>query len=159
MIFSDCHVLITSAVDTNSAVKLPSRMSDESEDFYYLPTSVIALDKSIRFCGVVDRLGHIIAYKYREGLTPLMTYEETLKNALLSVIRHSTRQSWESKMGRTLYSITRYERLTRASIPTEYSHLLLVSFDADVNAIDRLIQEKILPLLHKQHDYPRPAKA
>jgi hypothetical protein len=42
---------------------------------------------------------------------------------------------------------------------TEDSHLLLVSFDADVNAVDRLIQEKILPLLHKQHDYPRPAKA
>lgn len=134
-------------------------MSDEPDDFYYLPTSIIALDKSVRFCCVVDRLGHIITYKYREGLTPLMTYEETLKNALLSVIRHSTRQSWESKMGRTLYSITRYERLTRASIPTEDSHLLLVSFDADVNAVDKLIQEKILPLLHKQRDYPRPAKA
>ena len=158
MIFSDCHFFITSVVDINSAVKLPSRMSDEPDDLY-LPTSIIALDKSIRFCGVVDRLGHIIAYKYREGLTPLMTYEETVKNALFSVIRHSTRQSWESKMGRTLYSITRYEHLTRASIPTEYSHLLLVSFDADVNAVDRLIQDKILPLLHKQHDYPRPAKA
>jgi len=91
-------------------------MSDEPDDLY-LPTSIIALDKSIRFCGVVDRLGHIVAYKYREGLTPLMTYEETVKNALFSVIRHSTRQSWESKMVRTLYSITRYERLTRASIP------------------------------------------
>lgn|GEM_PF-3083251 len=116
MIFSDCHFFITSVVDTNSAVKLPSRMSDEPDDLY-LPTSIIALDKSIRFCGVVDRRGHIIAYKCREGLTPLMTYEETVKNALFFVIRHSTRQSWESKMVRTLYSITRYERLTRASIP------------------------------------------
>lgn len=81
-----------------------------------------------------------------------MTYEETHKNALLSVIRYSTRQSWENKMGRTLYSVTRYERLTRASIPTHDRHLLLVSFDAEVNAVDRLIQKKILPLLQKlQH--------
>ena len=110
----------------------------------------MTLDKSIRFSCVVNRLGYIVAYKYREGLTPLMTYEETRKNALLSVIRHSTRQSWESKMGKTLYSITRYEHLTRASIPTPDKHLLLVSFDADVNAVDTLIQKKILPLLQRQ---------
>ena len=68
---------------------------------------------------------------------------------MLSVIRHSTRQSWEGKTGRTLYSITRYERLTRASIPMEDNHLLLVSFDADVSEVDVLLQKKILPLLRK----------
>lgn len=116
------------------------------------------LDKSIRFCCVVNRLGYISAYKYRDGLVPLMTPEETRKNALLSVIRHSTRQSWEGKMGRTLYSITRYERLTRASIPLEDKHLLLVSFDADVSEVDRLVQEKIMPLLRKRPDFPRSAE-
>ena len=116
---------------------------------------MLALDKSIRFCCLVDRLGHIIAYKYRQGLTPLMTNEETRKNALLSVIRHSTRQSWESKMGKTLYSITRYERLTRASVPMPAKGLLLVSFDADVSEVDRLVQEKILPLVRNEADYSR----
>jgi hypothetical protein len=81
-----------------------------------------------------------------------MTYEETRKNAMLSVIRHSTRQSWEDKMGQTLYSITRYERLTRASIPMPGKRLLLVSFDASVNEVDGLIQEKILPLLRQRQD-------
>jgi hypothetical protein len=121
-----------------------------AEDF---PGSIISLDKSIRFSCIVDRLGHILAYKYRQGLTPLMTYEETCKNALLSVIRHSTRQSWENKMGRTLYSITRYERLTRASIPMPAKCLLLVSFDAEVREVDRLVQEKIIPLLREETDY------
>lgn len=116
------------------------------------------LDKSIRFCCVVDRLGHILSYRYRDGLTPLMTYEETRKNALLSVIRHSTRQSWERKMGRTLYSITRYEHLTRASIPMPAKGLLLVSFDAEVSEVDRLIQEKIMPLLRKETDYSNPTE-
>jgi hypothetical protein len=88
-----------------------------------------------------------------------MTYEETHKNALLSVIRYSTRQSWENKMGRTLYSVTRYERLTRASIPTPDKHLLLVSFDAEVNAVDRLIQKKILPLLQKLQHLPAVPKS
>ena len=119
---------------------------------------MLALDKSIRFCCVVDRLGHILAYKYRQGLTPLMTHEETRKNALLSVIRHSTRQSWENKMGRTLYSITRYEHLTRASIPMPAKGLLLVSFDADVSEVDRLVQEKIVPLLRNEIDYSRPSE-
>jgi hypothetical protein len=112
-----------------------------------IPNRVLALDKSTRFCCVVDRLGHIVSSKYRAGLTPLMTFEETRRNALLSAIRYSTRQSWEGKTGKTLYSITRYEKLTRASIPIQAKHLLLISFDAEVSEVDRLIQEKILPML------------
>jgi hypothetical protein len=56
-------------------------------------------------------------------------------------------------MGKTLYSITRYERLTRASIPLPRSGILLVSFDADISEVDRLIQQKIMPLLRSQTGY------
>jgi hypothetical protein len=52
----------------------------------------LPLDKSIRFCAVVNKLGYIIASKYRNNLNPLMTFEETEKYALFATIRHSTRQ-------------------------------------------------------------------
>ena len=136
-------------------------ITEQPDDARFLdfPLRVMELDKSIRFCCVVNRLGYITAYKYREGLTPIMTYDETRKNALLSVIRHSTRQSWEGKMGKTIYSITRYEHLTRASVPLRDKHLLLVSFDADVNAVDRLIQKKIMPLIQVSQVSSNPADA
>ena len=151
MIFSDCRLFITSVgYDTVGDWVIITEQHDHVDArFLEFPSLVVALDKSIRFCCVVNRLGYITASKYREGLMPIMTSEEARKNALLSVIRHPTRQRWESKMGKTIYSITRYERLTRASIPLSGRYLLLVSFDADVNAVDRLIQKKIIPLMKK----------
>jgi hypothetical protein len=34
----------------------------------------------------------------------------------------------------------------------------LVSFDAEVSEVDRLIQEKIMPLLRKETDYSNPTE-
>ncbi|MCI0562535.1 MAG: hypothetical protein MN733_28960 [Nitrososphaera sp.] len=129
-------------------------MSDSSRlrepNYSELILRLFKLDKSVRFACVVNKLGYIVAHKYREGLQPLMTYDETRRNALLAAIRHSTRLDWEYKMGKTLYSITRYERVTRATIPMQDKYLLLISFDEEVNTVDSLIQKKIMPLVKDQ---------
>ena len=95
----------------------------------------------------MNKLGYIIAQKYRRGLQPLMTAEETRKNALHAIIRHSTRLSWESKFGKSLYSITRYENVIRATIPLIENHLLLVSLDPKVGNVDGLMTQGVLPAI------------
>ncbi|HXG07927.1 MAG TPA: hypothetical protein VNI77_11460 [Nitrososphaera sp.] len=95
----------------------------------------------------MNKLGYIIAQKYREGLKPLMTAEETRKNALHAIIRHSTRLSWESKFGKSQYSMTRYENIIRATIPLTENHLLLVSFDPMVEDVDRLVMQRVMPAI------------
>jgi hypothetical protein len=80
-----------------------------------------------------------------------MTFEETEKYALLTTIRHGTRKMWEEKIGSTRYSITRYQKLLRATIPLADSHLLLLSLDADTDTFDSIIMGKIIPLIEKYH--------
>jgi len=116
-----------------------------------LPELVLPLDKSIRFCAVCNKLGYIIASRYRKDLKPLMTVEETERYALFATIRHSTRQAWEAKMGKVRYALTRYELLVRVTVPLMNGHLLLISLDADARNTDSIMTDKVMPVIDSKH--------
>ena len=78
-----------------------------------------------------------------------MSTEETEKYALAATIRHSTRQVWERKLGKVQFTLTRYERLWRVSVPLPDNHLLLISIDPETKNIDSLMSDKVLPLLDR----------
>ena len=117
------------------------------------------LDNSIRFVGIANNLGSLIATSYRNGLTPLMNEQETSHYALQTVLRATTREDFESKIGRLEYSIGKYERLIRATIPIRLFgsndqskfYYLLISFDLNFNVID-IIENKVMPFLKKNRE-------
>jgi hypothetical protein len=122
---------------------LPS--SSAKENLNVLCKQIQQLDNSIRFIGIANSLGSLIATAYRNGLTPLMNEQETSHYAIQAVLRAATREDFESKIGRLEYSIGKYERSIRATIPIRLfdsdsdqgkSLYLLVSFDLKSNAID-----------------------
>jgi hypothetical protein len=117
------------------------------------------LDNSIRFVGIANNLGSLITTAYRNGLTPLMNEQETSHYAIQSVLRAATREDFESKIGRLEYSIGKYERLIRATIPTmlfgkedeSKFYYLLLSFDLNSNVMD-VIENKIMPFIRKNKE-------
>lgn len=132
-------------------------MGDSKDDFLEsFCRSVLAKDHFIRFAGVSNHFGHLIAIAYRQGLTPLMTHEETSRYAVQAAIRAATRETFESKIGELQFSISRYGRLVRATIPIKSSgknkFLLLLSFDVDAEA-DSIINKKVLPYVMQNKDY------
>lgn len=132
-------------------------MGDSKDDFLEsFCKGVLAKDHFIRFAGVSNHFGHLIATTYREGLTPLMTHEETSRYAVQAAIRAATRETFETKIGELQFSISRYGRLVRATIPIKSSgknkFLLLLSFDVDAEA-DSIINKKILPYVMQNKDY------
>jgi tRNA 2-selenouridine synthase SelU len=78
------------------------------------------LDNSIRFVGIANNLGSLIATAYRNSLTPLMNEQETSHYAIQAVLRAATREDFESKIGRLEYSIGKYERIIRATVPIRF---------------------------------------
>ncbi|HEX7031813.1 MAG TPA: hypothetical protein VF172_02320 [Nitrososphaera sp.] len=118
---------------------------------------VVALDASIRFAGVANKLGKIVASAYRSGLVPLLSKEETERTIPQYALRLSPPPELESKLGRPVYSVTTYEKIRRAIIPLHdvYGNtrsLLLVSFDIEERNYDSLIQDRILPLVRGNDD-------
>lgn len=78
-----------------------------------------------------------------------MTFEETERYALFATIRHSTRQVWESKIGKVRYALTRYDLLVRVTVPLTAGHLLLLSLDADAKNADSVMVDKVIPVIEK----------
>ena len=109
---------------------------------------VLQLDKSIRFAGVANNMGTLIAYKLRKGLVPLLNEEELQNNIMKTVLRMKTREDYESKLGDVIYTFALYKRVKRASIPLDHPDLavLTVSFDMAADQ-DSIIMDKILPVL------------
>src|SRR5919197_3287322 len=127
---------------------------------------IIIKDSSIRFAGIASQMGKLIGEAYREGLQPLMNRQETEHYTIQTVLRASTRETFEDKIGKQRYAIAVYEKLIRATIPIimmgdddddnnakekqqeEQQDLkwlyLLVSFDLGSDVIS-IVEDKILP--------------
>ena len=116
------------------------------------------LDSSIRFAGIANKLGDLKTKSYRKNLVPLLTEKETSDYAMKAVLRAATREDYESKIGKLQYSIGKYEKMIRATIPItidkkddEDKLYLLLSFDLDSN-VTHTIQNRVLPFILKNEN-------
>ena len=130
---------------------MSSSSSTSSPPYAYakeICNQVLQLDKSIRFAGIANNMGTLIAYKIREGLVPLLNEEELENSIMKAVLRMKTREDYESKLGDVIYTFALYKRVKRASIPLDHPNLavLTVSFDMAADQ-DSIIMDKILPIL------------
>jgi hypothetical protein len=131
---------------------------------------IIAKDSSIRFAGIANQMGNLIEAAYREGLQPLMDRQETEHYTIQTVLRASTRGTFENKIGKQRYAVAVYEKLIRATVPIIISgqqdykdekqkkqqqkeqdfkwFYLLVSLDLGSDVIS-IVENKILPLVEE----------
>ena len=112
---------------------------------------VLALDASIRFAGLADSKGTKAYHKYREGLKPLLSPEETDKSMLQAVLRNDMRSTLEDKLGQCMYVIGMYKKVKRITIPmyppvAKERGILMISLDLDSDR-DDIIAKKVLPFL------------
>ena len=125
--------------------------SSANDNFLYTFTKdILNFDKSIRWVGVINKDGIIINEQYREGLQPFLSKEENQEYAINTIIRHKTRIKYESKMGKIIYSIGKYENLNRSTIPINENYYLLLTMDFDQYDFDKIITEKIIPLIKEK---------
>jgi|ERR671918_68515 hypothetical protein len=140
-----------------SSMPSSSSSSSSSSSIHYayakeICNQVLQLDKSIRFAGIANNMGTLIAYKLRKGIVPMLNEEELQNNIMKTVLRMKTREDYESKLGDVIYTFALYKRVKRATIPLDHPDLavLTVSFDMAANQ-DSIIMDKILPVLNKRN--------
>lgn len=126
----------------------------EQQFFQEFCDKVISLDPAIRFAGIADEDGKILAVSERKGLKPLLTPEERAQYAITAATRQYTRLRWEYLLGKIYYASSHYEKLLRATIPitnnsSRLSYVLLLSFDVDTENFHQIIMEKIIPLVRE----------
>jgi hypothetical protein len=158
------------AVESSSSTSAsPSSSKDD------LSEKVLRINAKIRFVGIANHLGTLLASAYRHNLVPLLTREETSHYVLQSILRSATREDFESKLGRQEYSIGKYRNVIRATVPiiciedktqkedvvieddgenkrNKVKLYLLLSFDADYG-VQHAIETKILPFMDENRKF------
>jgi hypothetical protein len=114
--------------------------------------NILNSHKSIRWIGIFDQNGITINEKYRVGLKPFLTIEENHEFAKDSINRYKTRLKLELKMGKLTYLFRRYEKLSRSIIPLNENYYLFLAMDFEENDFDKIIMEKIIPLVKEEKD-------
>ena len=130
-------------------------MTSSSSSLHYasakeICSQVLRLDNSIRFAGVANNMGSLIAYELQKGIVPRLD-EELQRNIMKTVLRMKTREDYESKLGDVVYTFALYKKVKRASIPLRHPHLavLMVSFDMAADH-ESIIMDKILPVIRQK---------
>ena len=110
---------------------------------------VLAKHSSIRWAGIVNKNGVILAQKARKGVKLLLSEEENEEYAATAIARQKTRGKFEPKIGKMVYSFGRYELLHRATMPINENYYLLMTLDVEEKNFDSIIIDKILPVIIK----------
>ena len=114
-------------------------------DFDRLCKDILGLHSKIRFAGVCDDSGEIKYGGQREGVTNLLSADETKRSNLQAIARWALRSSLSPKVGKGKYAMSEYEKIKRITFPLEENHLLLVTTEVDA-AHNKIISD-ILPML------------
>ena len=123
---------------------------DNTIFFSAFTQKVLNSDRSIRWVGLTDLNGIIINERDREGLNPLLTIEENHDFAVNTITRHKTRLKFELKMGELTYTFRRYTRMSRCLIPINENYYLILNMDFDQYDFNKIITEKIIPLIKEK---------
>jgi len=110
---------------------------------------VLARHNSIRWTGVVNKNGVILAQNTRKDAKLLLSDEENEEYAATAIARQKTRGKFEPKIGKMLYSFGRYELVHRATVPINENYYLLMTLDVQEKNFDSIIIDEILPVITK----------
>ena len=149
-------MLITFFIQSNITLFDIKLSANEDTDFtkflFTFTQNILDSDRSIRRVGITDQNGNIINERDREGLQPFLTIEETHEWAIRTITRHKTRFDLESKMGKLTYLFRRYTRMSRCLIPINENYYLIFTMDFDQYDFDKIIMEKIIPLIKQEKE-------
>lgn len=121
--------------------------------FQEICNKVISINSTIRFAGIADEDGELLAFTERKELTPLLTPEERAQYAITAATRQYTRLRWESHLGKINYASSLYAKLIRATIPitdenNRLAYVLLMSFDVGTTDFHNIIMKHVIPLVN-----------
>jgi hypothetical protein len=114
---------------------------------------VLTKHSSIRWTGIVNKNGVILAQKARKGAKLLLSEEENEEYAATAIARQRTRGKFAPKIGKMVYSFGRYELLHRATIPINENYYLLITLEVEEKNFDSVIIDKILPVIIKRKSH------
>jgi len=111
----------------------------------------ILSEPEIRFCGLIDSSGKLIAGDFRKDVVPFEN--DTRRKQMFQELAHrvANRQGFDASLGRVKYSSSRRENVVMMSFPIG-KYVIMITAEPSVN-IDRLAWKIIYKLEHQWSEF------
>ena len=106
---------------------------------------IMNIDPKIGLVTICDNGGKIMHSGHRQGVTNLLTPEESKKSLDLAINAWKIRTELAPKIGKGKYVLGEYEKIKRITMPLGEDHILYIT--TEVEADDKGIIEKIKRLI------------
>jgi hypothetical protein len=105
-----------------------------------LCNEIFALNPNIRFAGVVNRMGTLVAGGMRQSVKSMEDKGDSSRLYLESAIGSEMRKDFDKEFGKTIYSFSEREKIKVASFPLQDNHLLRVSIEKQEQSHEKIIE-------------------
>ena len=126
---------------------------DVIHDYFKLCDGIKELDPKIRFAGVINERGRLIAGGMKEGVEPLESQKEDEVSFMELALRVKMRKEFDKQLGSVNFAIALREKAIAMSFPIGSSDILYVFADPNVDyrklieKIQSVIPRYVLPVL------------
>ena len=114
-------------------------------DHKALYDKIMDIDSQIRFATIANKDGKIEHTGHREGVTNVLTSDESKKSLQRAIDSWSARNDLSDKIGEGKYVVAEYGKIKRITIPMGKEHLIYLT--TDVKADHTKIIDETLKLL------------
>ncbi len=124
-------------------------------DYENLLKRIMDSDINIRHSIITDNEGNILATSHREGVTNYLSPDETAASLKRAASAWKGRKELSPKIGRGLYAVAAFEKITRMTFPAGDNNLIFVSLGSDTVRTDlheggqKQIVEHVLNILSR----------
>ncbi|MBM3895660.1 MAG: hypothetical protein FJ359_04400 [Thaumarchaeota archaeon] len=119
-------------------------MSSIIRDYFKLCADIKEIDSKIRFAGVINPRGRLVAGGMKEGIEPLESQKDDEMLYMELALRVKMRQEFDKQLGKVKFAMALRERAIAMSFPVGEDILYVVTEpDADY----KTLPEKVLELL------------
>ena len=98
-----------------------------TNDYSELSKNVLALDSQVRFAGVANSKGELVAGGHKDSVEKILVDDEMSMSIHYALQKRELFTNLAYKIGRETSAVTEYEKVTMITIPINPQELFLVS--------------------------------
>jgi len=100
-------------------------------DYKKFCEEILDINPKVRFAGVYDTVSGEIYYKMQKGVKKIFSDDQTRDSIIHGYARWKTRLHSVDLIGKPIYTLTKYEKINRVTMPCGAKALLMISTDSD----------------------------
>ena len=105
-------------------------------DYNKFCSEIVKSNPKIRFAGVYNTISGEIYYKMQEGIKKIFTDQQTKDSLIHGYARWKTRLHSSDLIGTPIYTMTKYPKMNRITLPCGGNALIMISTEIDLEPVE-----------------------